>query len=82
MKFFVLPIFDGVKNGRAFNILIGGCRLPPRFKYWMSMHYDTIEGGQNKILILYPHDWLDLCYFCTGFIAKNSITSVSMASFQ
>ena len=33
------------------NILSGGCRrsqYPPRLKYWMPIHYDTIEDGQNK----------------------------------
>ena len=29
-------------NGWASNILSGGC------KYWMLIHYDTIEDGQNK----------------------------------
>ena len=44
MRFFVLPIFDGV-------ILIvvdtgyAGIHHP---KYWMPIHYDTIEDGQNK----------------------------------
>ena len=23
-------------------------RYPPRLKYWMPIHYDTIEDGQNK----------------------------------
>ena len=39
-------------NGWASNILMsGGCRrsrYPPRLKYWMPVHYDTIEDGQNK----------------------------------
>ena len=38
-------------NGWASNILSGGCRrsrYPPRLKYWMPIHYDTIEDGQNK----------------------------------
>ena len=43
MRFFVLPIFDGV--------VIDGHpilrRHPPRLKYWMPIHYD-IEDGQNK----------------------------------
>ena len=33
---FVLPTFDGVR------------RYPPRLKYWMPIHYDTIKDGQNK----------------------------------
>ena len=31
--------------------LSGGCRrsrYPPRLKYWMPIHNDTIEDGQNK----------------------------------
>ena len=47
MRFFVLPIFDGV----VMDILSGECRrsrYPPRLKYWMPIHYDTIEDGQNK----------------------------------
>ena len=38
-------------NGWASNILSGGCRRsrhPPWLKYWMPIHYDTIEDGQNK----------------------------------
>ena len=38
MRFFVLPIFNGV-------IMDGH---PPRLKYWMPIRYDTIEDGQNK----------------------------------
>ena len=33
------------------NLLSGGCHRsshPPRLKYWMPIHYDTIEDGQNK----------------------------------
>ena len=37
MRSFVLPIFDGVIRW-----------YPPRLKYWMPIHYDTIEDGQNK----------------------------------
>ena len=38
MRFFVLPIFDGVKMDGH----------PPLLKYWMPIHCDTIEDGQNK----------------------------------
>ena len=44
MRLFVFPIFDGViMDGHS--ILR---RHPPRLKYWMPIHYDTIEDGQNK----------------------------------
>ena len=37
--------------------LHGRSRFPPRLKYWLPIHYDTIEDGQKKIssfiLILY-----------------------------
>ena len=53
MRFFVLPIFDGViMDGRwASNILIvvdTGYAGIHHSKYWMAIHYDTIEDGQNK----------------------------------
>ena len=38
-------------NGWASNILSGECRrsrYPPRLRYWMPIHYVTIEDGQNK----------------------------------
>ena len=28
-------------------------RHPPQLKYWMPIHYDTIEDGLNKNLIFY-----------------------------
>ena len=69
-------------NGRASNILRGGCRrsrYPPRLKYWMPIHYDTIEDGQNKkshllfsflvrIVFIIAFYWRDL-------FVKNIITS-------
>ena len=52
---FVLPIFDGVTfYGWASSILNGGSMVrhsqyPPRLKYWIPVHYNTIAGdGQNK----------------------------------
>ena len=55
MRFFVLPIFDGVimdgPRGWASNILIvvdTGYAGIHHSKYWMPIHYDTIEDGQNK----------------------------------
>ena len=45
-------------NGWASNILSGGCwrsRYPPQLKYWMPIHYDTIEEEQNKKIIFYSH---------------------------
>ena len=32
MRFFVLPIFNGIHHS----------------KYWMPIHYDTIKDGQKK----------------------------------
>ena len=40
MRFFVLPIFDGV--------IMDGHPIIPRLKYCIPIHYDTIEDGQNK----------------------------------
>ena len=34
------------QNGWASNILSGGCQCspyPPRLKYWLPIHYETIE---------------------------------------
>ena len=44
MRFFVLPIFDGV----IMDGWMGRSRYPPRLKYRMPIHNDTIEDGQNK----------------------------------
>ena len=45
MRFFVLPIFDGViMDGHPIFWVVDA----PRFKYWMPIHYDTIEDRQNK----------------------------------
>ena len=46
MRFFVLPIFDGVTmDGHPIFWVVDA---PPRLKYCMPIHYDTIEDGQNK----------------------------------
>ena len=47
MRFFVLPIFDGViMDGHPiFWVVDTGVH---HSKYWMPIHYDTIEDGQNK----------------------------------
>ena len=76
VRFFVLPIFNGCHNGWASNIL--SSRYPPRLKYWMPIHYDTIEDGQNKK----SHLLFSFLVYC-GFFAfhrrdlfvKNIITS-------
>ena len=50
MRFFVLPI-RWCHNGWAYNILIVvdvGVAGIHHLKYWMPIHYDTIEDGQNK----------------------------------
>ena len=44
---FVLSIFDGVIMD------CGGYTGIHHSKYWMPIHYDTIEDGQNKNLIFY-----------------------------
>ena len=54
MRFFCFAHLRWCHNGWASNIFSGGCRRsrysqhPPRLKYWMPIHYDTIEDGQNK----------------------------------
>ena len=51
MGFFCFAHLRWCHNGWASNILSGGCRrsrYPPRLKYWMPIHYDTIEDRQNK----------------------------------
>ena len=58
----MFPLFQGGIKGKIKLICIrskdafctylsGGCqhsRYPPQLKYWMPIHYDTIEDGQNK----------------------------------
>ena len=48
MRFFCFAHLRWCHNGWTSNILSGGCRRRPRLKYWMPIHYDTIEDGQNK----------------------------------
>ena len=44
--FFVLPIFYGViMDGHP---IFQSWWIPAHSKYWMPIHYDTIEDGQNK----------------------------------
>ena len=69
-------------NGWASNILSGGCRHsrhPPRLKYWMPIHYDTIEDGQNKkshLLFSFLVRIVLFLHFIGGiYLSKNIITS-------
>ena len=84
MKFFVLPIFDGW----ASNILSGGCRrsrYPPRLKYWIPIHYDTIEDGQNKKSHLLFSFLVRIVYFLilsVGFICQKYYYIISLVSFE
>ena len=52
MTFVVLPIFDGVimdENPLIILIVVDtGYAGTHHSKYWMPIHYDTIEDGQNK----------------------------------
>ena len=69
-------------NGWAPNILSGGCRrsrYPPRLKYWMPLHYDTIEDGQNKkshlLFSLLVRIVLFLHFIRGIYLSKSIITS-------
>ena len=45
------PIFNRVIMDGHPNILSGECRrsrCPPQLKYWMPIHYDTIEDGAKQ----------------------------------
>ena len=54
-------------------------RYPPRLKYWMPIHYDTIKDGQNKKshllfsflvrIVLFSH------FIGESLFVKNIITS-------
>ena len=51
-------------NGWASNILIvvdTGYAGIHHSKYWMPIHYDTIEDGQNKNLIFYSLNEFNIC---------------------
>ena len=51
MRFFCFAHFRWCHNGWASNILIvvdTGYAGIHHSKYWMPIHYDTIEDGQNK----------------------------------
>ena len=38
-------------ENKSWNFLF--CRYPPQLKYWMPIHYDPIEDGQNKSHLLF-----------------------------
>ena len=52
---------------------------PPRLKYWMPIHYDTIEDGQNKkshLLFSFLVRIVLFLHFIGGiYLSKNIITS-------
>ena len=64
-------------NWWASNILSGG--YPPRLKYWMPIHYDTIEDGQNKkshLLFSFLVRIVLFLHFIGGiYLSKTIITS-------
>ena len=70
------------QNGWASNILSGRCwrsRYPPRLKYWMPIHYDTIEDGQNKkshlLFSFLVRIVLFFAFYRRDLFVKNIITS-------
>ena len=74
MRFFVLPVFDGViMDGHPIFSVI------PRLKYWMPIHYDTNEDGQNKkshLLFSFLVRFMLFLHFISGiYLYKNIITS-------
>ena len=60
-------------------------RYPPRLKYWMPIHYDTIEGGQNKkkshllFSFLVRYRIVLFCISMAGFV-KNNYYIISLTS--
>ena len=76
MRLFVLPIFDGV-------IMDGH---PPRLKYWMPIHYDTIEDGQNKkshLLFSFLVRIVLFLHFIGGiYLSKIFHNIISLVSFK
>ena len=75
---FVLPIFDGVIiNGHPiFWVVDAGV---PRIKYWMPIHYDTIEDGQSKkshlLFSFLARIVLFFAFYRRDLFVKNIITS-------
>ena len=57
MRFFVLPIFYDVIMDGHLMFFSGGCGVDLRLKYWMLIHYDTIDSemGKNTKSHLYFH---------------------------
>ena len=70
-------------------MLSGECRLsryPPRLKYRMPIHYDTVEDGQNKkshllFSFLVIRIVLTL-YFIGGIYCEKYHDIISSASFE
>ena len=85
MIVFVLPIFDGVIiNGHPICSVVD-VAVPPQLKYWMPIHYDTIEDEQNKkshLLFSFLVKIVLFCILSMEFIAINIITSFSLVSFE
>ena len=52
-----------------------GIQYPPRLKYWMPIHYDTIEDGQNKKSHLLFSFLVRIAILSGDLFVKNIITS-------
>ena len=77
MRFFVLPIFD------AHLPIYAGIH---HSKYWMPIHYDTIEDGQNKkshiLFSFLVRIVLFLPFIGGGFVCQKYYYIISLVSFE
>ena len=73
MRFFVLPIFDGVILDR--HLIFGGCWRRAWLKYWMPIHYDTIGDGQKKssFILIFVRIVLFLFFIGRIYLSKISL---------
>ena len=74
MTFFVLPIFDGVimDEPLKFNVVDTGYAGICHSQYWMPIHFDAIEDGQNKNShLLFYNCGKGILFFCCTSIAKK-----------
>ena len=84
MRFFCFAHLWWCHKGWASNIL--GCRCwrsqyPPWLKYWILIHYDTIEDGQIKTLHLFLSFFFRIVLFVAFLANMIYLSKILLHSF-